>query len=56
MRLTFAASIGALERGNLAAIDTGTGTPTSWNPRVNFIVEALALSGNTVYTGGERNG
>ena len=41
-----------VRRDNIAAIDLTTGQPTSWNPRTNDTVFALAVSGSTVYAGG----
>jgi hypothetical protein len=40
-------------RSNAAAIDLTTGQPTSWNPNVNATVQVLAVSGSTVYAGGD---
>jgi hypothetical protein len=40
-------------RSNLAAFDRRTGAVTSWNPDANGEVYALALSGSTIYAGGE---
>jgi Domain of unknown function (DUF5122) beta-propeller len=40
-------------RSNLAAFDRRTGAVTSWNPDANAEVYALALSGSTIYAGGE---
>ena len=50
--------IGAQIRNNLAAMDSDPfsptyGRPTSWDPDVDRSVNALALSGSTVYAGGE---
>jgi hypothetical protein len=55
-------SIGGQKRNLIAALDTATGIATTWNPdangqidgRGNFIniVSALAISGNTMYVGG----
>ena len=47
-------TIGGQTRHNLAALDS-LGTATSWNPNVNDIVAALALSGSTLYVGGSFN-
>lgn len=53
-------SIASRRRNSLAALDPKTGAVTSWNPGVQFgnggptgIVRALALSGHTLYAGGE---
>ncbi|MEI8210479.1 MAG: hypothetical protein WCG16_14810, partial [Methylococcales bacterium] len=43
--------VGGLARNNLAQIDVN-GTVTTWNPNPNDSVNALALSGSTVYAGG----
>jgi hypothetical protein len=45
-------SIGGLSRQNLAAVDTGTGTVTSWDPVADQIVTGLAVSGSTIYASG----
>jgi hypothetical protein len=42
-----------LPRSNAAAIDLTTGLPTSWDPNVNNTVQVLAVSGSTVYAGGD---
>jgi len=39
-------------RINAAGFDSATGIPTDFNPRVEGIVRALAVSGSTVYAGG----
>src|ERR1019366_2266097 len=46
------ASIGGLARNNLAALDTTTGRASGWNPDPNGDVNALAISGSTIYAGG----
>ena len=53
-------SAGGEARGGLAAFDIATGTATPWNPDVlvgdeylNGWVSDLAVSGNTVYVGGQ---
>ena len=43
-------------RNRLAAVDATTGTVTTWNPNASGIVNALAISGSTVYIGGAFNG
>jgi len=48
-------NIGGVTRNRIAAIDAATGLATSWNPNANgfnAIVLSLALSGSTVYAGG----
>ncbi len=50
-------SIGGQDRGNIAALDTTTGLATAWNPnggggKSDACVNALAVSGSTVYAGG----
>ncbi len=39
-------------RNSLAAVNTANGAVTSWNPNVDGGVEAIAVSGSTVYVGG----
>lgn len=57
-------SIGGLPRNNLAALDATTGAATAWNPsgagdstignpRGGYSVMTLAVSGSTVYAGGD---
>ncbi|HUK77281.1 MAG TPA: cadherin-like beta sandwich domain-containing protein [Thermoleophilia bacterium] len=49
-------SVGGLTRNNIAALDGATGAATSWDPDTggaNGSVLALAVSGSTVYAGGE---
>ena len=48
-------SIGGEDRNYIAAIDASTGAATSWDPNANGIVYALAISGSTVYAGGDFN-
>ncbi len=54
-------SIASRRRNSLAALDPKTGAVTSWNPNAGYrggptgIVRALALSGQTLYVGGEFN-
>ena len=43
---------GGTARNRLAAFDTTTATATGWNPNVNNSVNALLVSGSTVYAGG----
>ena len=45
-------SIGGSSVSNLAAIDTGTGLASSWNPNPNNNVTALAVSGTKLFVGG----
>jgi len=45
--------IGGQTRNNIAALDATTGAATAWNPDANYIVNTLAVSGSTVYAGGE---
>jgi hypothetical protein len=45
-------SIGGADRNYVAAVDTGTGLATPWNPDADQPVAALAVSGSTVYAGG----
>jgi len=47
---------GNLTRNRIAAIDATSGTATSWNPNANSAVNAIAVSGSTVYIGGQFNG
>ncbi len=44
---------GGQPRNRIAALDAATGTATAWNPNANGGVYALAVSGNTVYVGGD---
>jgi hypothetical protein len=46
------ANIGGQARLFLAALDTSTGSATSWNPNANGDVYAFAVSGSTLYVGG----
>jgi hypothetical protein len=43
---------GANPRSNIAAIDAGTGTATTWTPDADNVVNTLAVSGTTIYAGG----
>jgi trimeric autotransporter adhesin len=45
-------SIGGADRNRLAALDTGTGSATGWDPNVSDQAFALAVDGSTVYVGG----
>jgi len=50
-------TLGGQTRHNLAALDAGTGLATAWNPDpthggTNWFVDALAVNGSTVNTGG----
>ena len=47
-----ATSNGQLRRF-IAALDPSTGLPTAWNPDANSSVTALAVSGGTVFAGGD---
>jgi hypothetical protein len=51
-----ASSIGGATRNRIAALDASTGTATSFDPNANGTVRALAVSGSTVYAGGDFNG
>jgi len=39
-------------RNRLAAIDTATGSATSWDPGADAQVRALTIAANTLYAGG----
>ncbi len=43
---------GPYPRNCIAAIDTASANPTTWNPNVNNSVSALVLSGSTIYAAG----
>lgn len=43
--------VGGVTRNNIAHINAAKSV-TGWNPNANYVVYALALSGNTVFTGG----
>ena len=43
-------------RNNAAAVDATTGAVKPWDPNVSSFVQALAVSGSTVYLGGAFNG
>src|SRR4051794_27919354 len=47
-----AGSIGGADRSRVAALDTGTGSATGWNPNASDQAFALAVDGSTVYVGG----
>jgi hypothetical protein len=47
---------GTQTRNRLAAVDATTGTATGWDPNANNTVNALAVSGSTVYIGGDFSG
>lgn len=47
---------GSFSRSNIAALNTSTGTPTSWDPGANNRVRSMALSGTTLYVGGNFQG
>jgi PQQ-like domain len=43
---------GEVERNHAAAINVETGALLPWNPNTNNVVQAIAVSGQTVYLGG----
>jgi hypothetical protein len=45
-------SIGGQNRNYIAALDTGTGALTTWNPNASGGVYTLAQDGSTIYAGG----
>ena len=45
-------TIGGQPRNRLAAIASGTGLATSWNPNADDIVYSMAINGSTMYVGG----
>ncbi len=49
-------SIGGADRNRIAALDASSGAATSWDPDASGNVQVLAVSGNTVYAGGNFNG
>jgi hypothetical protein len=40
-------------RNNLAALSVGTGSVIPWNPSANATVRAIAISGSTIFAGGD---
>jgi hypothetical protein len=44
--------VGGETRNRLAALEASTGNLTSWNPNASGTVNALVVSGSTVYAGG----
>jgi len=44
---------GGSTRNRLAAIDTATGLPTSWNPSMGGIVRAVLVGDGVIYAGGD---
>jgi hypothetical protein len=46
-------SIGGQARNYIAALNATTGNSTAWNPNADNVVWALAVSGSTVYAGGD---
>ena len=46
-------SSGPYTRNYLAAISTADANPTTWDPNLDGVVYALALSGSTLYAGGQ---
>ncbi len=45
--------MGGVPRQNLCAINVNLGTPTSWNPQVNYPVNLLLLDSDTLYVAGD---
>jgi trimeric autotransporter adhesin len=45
-------TLGGASRNNLAALDPTTGAATTWNPSPNGAINAIALSGDSVYLSG----
>ncbi|MFL5910271.1 MAG: hypothetical protein ACJ768_06865, partial [Gaiellaceae bacterium] len=45
-------SIGGKPRNRIAALGASTGAATGWNPNADSDVNALAMSGSTIYAGG----
>lgn len=46
-------SIGSEQRKNISAINTATGTVTSWNPTLSYYPNTIVASGSQVYVGGQ---
>ena len=46
-------SIGGQTISNLAAIDTGTGQASTWNPNPNQEVRAVTVAGSKIFAGGD---
>ena len=46
---------GVTSRSRIGAVDTSSGAATSFNPGANITVNALVLSGSTLYAGGSFN-
>jgi|GEM_PF-2904648 len=46
-------AMGGFTRRNLCSININTGRATAWNPFVNYGVETLQLSGDTLYLSGQ---
>ena len=51
----FLTALGGQQRDGIGAVDVTTGQATSWNPAAddNIIVYSIAVSGQTVYVGGD---
>jgi outer membrane protein assembly factor BamB len=49
-------TIGGQSRLNLAALDSNSGTATSWNPGIATEVRALKIAHNSLYVGGDTSG
>ncbi len=45
-------TIGGQTRNHIAALDTGTGLATTWDPNADSNVNSMVLSGTTLYTAG----
>ena len=52
-RGAFSTNIGGQTRNLIAALDAATGLATAWDPSANNLVWTLAVSGGTVYVGGD---